>query len=508
MLNKDKRKVIVSLFEEGRKKKEIARLLNITPQTVRRILVMGADRTIVPRTDKKSIDLDLLRRLYARCDGYIQRMYELLNEDEKIEKIGYSTLTRLIRENGIGQENPERCHQVPDLPGEEMQHDTTVYNLKLGTISRKVICSALYLRYSKMRYIKFYPVFNRFLMKCFFYEALTFWGYTAKNCVIDNTNLAILHGTGQAATINPEMVVFARPLGFEWLAHEKGHANRKAGKERNFWTIETNFLPGRFFQSIEDLNRQGLEWATVKYAQRPLSKTHLIPVSLFEEEKTYLLKLPAYIEPPSIPHKRDIDEYGYIAFNANYYWIPGKGRGTVSIIEYPDRLKIFSPGQEAIEYLLPAWGTRNNKFTPPGAKTNPYEPKNIKKTCDEEEKRLRTKGEIYSRYLDFIKSNRSGIKQKPKLIRQLYLFSKKIAPDLFAQTIARALKFHISNIETIMRIAEQFLHKDFYQEPELFPNNDYEKRESYQKGRWSKEVAPDYYQKLLDEKEKDTKDKE
>ena len=38
----------------------------------------------------------------------------------------------------------------------------------------------------------------------------------------------------------------------------------KAGEERSFWTVETNFLPGRAFQSLEDLNAQALAWATVR----------------------------------------------------------------------------------------------------------------------------------------------------------------------------------------------------------------------------------------------------
>jgi len=502
MLTEDRRKAIKALFEEGRKKKEIARLLNTDPQTVRRVLSVGAARSEdVSRTDKKVIDLELLRRLYAQCDGYIQRVHELLSEDEKTEKIGYSTLTRLIRKNGIGQESILRCHQVPDIPGAEMQHDTTVYKLKLGTDFRTVICSALYLRYSKMRYIKFYPCFNRFLMKCFLYEALVFWGYSAKQCVIDNTNLAVLYGTGTEAVFNPEMLVFAKPFGFTWLAHEKGHANRKAGEERNFWTIETNFLPGREFNSIEDLNRQGFEWATTQYAKRPLSKTRLIPVDLFEEEKNHLIRLPAFVEPPSVPYQREIDEYGYVAFNANYYWVPGKARGQVTVIEYPDKLKIFPPGQESIEYPLPAWGVRNQKFTPAGAKTNPYEPRHIKKPCIEEEKQLRAKGEVCSRYLDFIKSETTHLQQKANFIRQLFQFSKNITPDLFSRTIERAIKYRITSIETLRRMAGQLLRTGFCQEPYTLPGNDYENREAYQEGRWSDETIPDFCQKLPEEKE-------
>ena len=105
-----------------------------------------------------------------------------------------------------------------------------------------MIASLLYLRYSKRKYLKFYRVFNRFAMKCFLHEALMFWGYSAPNNMIDNTNLARLRGTGKHAIIVPEMEAFARRYGFQFICHEIGHSNRKAGEERGFWTTETNFF--------------------------------------------------------------------------------------------------------------------------------------------------------------------------------------------------------------------------------------------------------------------------
>ena len=89
-----------------------------------------------------------------------------------------------------------------------MQHDTTVYQIELGGRRIKVVASLIYLRYSKRRYLKFYRAFDRFAMKCFFHQALSFWGYCARQCIIDNTNLARLRGTGAQAVINPEMEAF------------------------------------------------------------------------------------------------------------------------------------------------------------------------------------------------------------------------------------------------------------------------------------------------------------
>jgi hypothetical protein len=146
----------------------------------------------------------LIASLHGQCDGYAKRIHEKL-EEEHGKKIGYSTLTAKIRELEIGKPINQRCSQVPDQPGAEMQHDTSEYQLKIGEKTVKVIASLIYFRYCKVRYLKFYRYFNRFTMKCFFHEALMYWGYSAPFCIIDNTNLARLRGIGKNAVIVPEM---------------------------------------------------------------------------------------------------------------------------------------------------------------------------------------------------------------------------------------------------------------------------------------------------------------
>ncbi len=450
----ERRKTVRMLFDEGKSKKEIARLLNMSVKTVRKI-ISGED--VRPeRRCSLEVDVNLLAEIYSQCDGFASRMQEVLKEKHGIE-MKYSTLTRHLRTHGIGQKVNKRVHHFGDIPGAEMQHDTTVYSLEIGGRRRKTVCSGMYLRFCKMRYIKFYFSFNRFRMKCFFHEALTHWKYAAEKCVIDNTNLAVLHGTGSEAEFTPEMVRFARPYGFTWIAHEKGHANRKAGVERVFRTVETNFLPGRTFESMEDLNAQAFEWATERYANRPLSKTKLVPAMLFEQEKPELLKLSPYIEPPSQPHERKIGQYGYVAFDGNYYWVPGKSIGKVPVIEYPGKLRIYPEDEKHIEYPLPAEDTKNAKLAPEGVNTNPYKPRNLKQNSREEEKRLRASGEECSKYVDFINSGESGVRYRFKFIRELYGLMTNMAPSLWNATIERALKYRVTDLEAIARISRQLM---------------------------------------------------
>ena len=496
MIDPDKRKAIYCLHEEGMGIREISRRLRVNRNTVRAIIEQKGSVPDAPRKDKKEIDPELLRRLYAECKGWVQRIHEKLQEQEKIH-VGYSTLTRMIRELDLGQPRMRRCDRVPDEPGAEMQHDTSPYTLKIGDKRLRVVGSLLYFRYSKIRYLKFYRSFNRFKMKCFFHEALSFWGYASGVCIIDNTSLARLRGSGKNALIEPEMERFALQYGFRFVCHEIGHANRKAGNERSFYTVETNFFPGRVFETLEDMNRQAFEWATVRMAGRAVGKTRLLPSKAFEYERQYLFQVPTYVPPPYLEHKRGTDQYGYAAFEGNFYWVPGSSRVDVTVLQYSECLKIYHKRKLLIEYPLPADGVRNELFSPPGQPKPRYQPKDRKKPTEGEEKKLKSLAEEVEAYLSFVLSQK-GI-QKHRFIRRLYAFHQKLSLPLFVKTVQRALKYRITDIQTLERIAILQLREGNYELPLVEPNGEFRNRKSYLEGRLSDEVDLSKYDDMMED---------
>jgi transposase len=224
MIEPEKRKAIFLLHQEGMPVREISRRLSLGRNTVRRIIAQEGRASA--RVFTPDVDPELLRRLYAQCNGYVQRAWEKLQEEHGV-KIKYSTLTRWLRLLGISLPPASRCDRVPDEPGAEMQHDTSPFTIALGSRPTKLQASLLYLRYSKRRYLQFYRVFDRFQMKCFLHRALLHWGYSPPVCIIDNTNLARLRGLGAQAVIVPEMEAFAKSYAFRFICHARGHSDRK-----------------------------------------------------------------------------------------------------------------------------------------------------------------------------------------------------------------------------------------------------------------------------------------
>jgi transposase len=478
MIATDKRKAIFLLHQEGMPASEIARKLGVSRNTVRDIIRQGGVRPPRVRTDKKRLDEELLRRLYHQCQGRVVRVHEKLAEEEGIA-VCYPTLTRMLRELGVSTPQKVRCERVPDEPGLEMQHDTTVYQVELAGRRTKLVASLLYLRYSKRRYLKFYRAFDRFKMKCFFHQALTFWGYSARQCIIDNTNLARLRGTGSQALMVPEMEAFAREYGFIFRCHALKHPNRKAGEERSFWTVETNFLPGRAFQSLEDINQQAFQWSTSRMDNKPQGRAQLIPAKVFEHECQYLLRLPAHLPAPYRDHHRGTDQYGFTAFGVNYYWVPGTKREDIKLLEYEDRLKIYQHGQCLAEYPLPPDGVKNQRFSPPGQPASGH-PQNRKHPTETEEKHLRALAPAVNAYLDFALPTK-GI-QRHDFIRRLLALSRRMSVELLTQSLERARKYRITSLETVERIALLYLQQGTGQLPLAEVDAHLTQRPAYQEG--------------------------
>ena len=479
MIAPDKRKAIYLLHQGGMTDQEISRRLGVSRNTVHVIIEQQGIMPLIQRK-KQEIDEELLRRLYTACDGYAQRVHEKLTEEEGVE-VTYPTLTRMLRDMGLSKPQKARCDRVPDEPGAEMQHDTTVYWITLAGKRVKLIASIIYLRYSKRRYLKFYRAFNRFKMKCFLHEALMFWGYAARECIIDNTNLARLIGTGADAVIVPEMVAFAKQYGTRFVCHAINHPNRKAGNERSFWTTVTNFFPGRTFEGLEDLNRQAFEWATVRIENRPQAKTGLITAKAFEHERDYLVKLPAHLPAPYRIHARGTDQYGYIAFAGNYYWVPGTKRDEIKVLEYSDQLKLYKAGECLADYSLPADGVKNERFSPEGLPEPRHKPNNRKKPTQQEEKRLRAMAESVDAYLDFALKPK-GI-QRHGFIRKLFALSRKTTPALFITSIERAHKYKITDIATVERIVVLNMTAGASTLPFAEIDEDFRQRDTYREGR-------------------------
>jgi hypothetical protein len=254
----------------------------------------------------------------------------------------------------------------------------------------------------------------------------------------------------------------------------------KAGEERSFWTVETNFLPGRTFQNLEDLNQQALEWSTVRMEQRPQGKGRLIPAQAFAHEQNFLLALPPHLPAPYQIHERSIDQYGYVAFDANYYWAPAELHGDLTVLEYDQHLVLCQGRQRLLEYPLAPDGVRGQIFAPKDAPPPRGQPPNRKHSSTQEEAHLRALDPAVGVYLDFCLQS-PGL-QRHLFLRRLFLFSRRLTPELFVASVRRARQYRITRLDVLERIAQLLLTQGLFEPITPAIDETFRQRDTYQQG--------------------------
>src|SRR5215472_13858864 len=339
MLSQSQRTTILELNSQGVSKRQIARVLGLSRQAVRRVLRSNSPQ--VPelhRPEKAEPYRQQILELFATCKGNLVRVHEELTASGAV--LSYPALTAFCRRHGIGQAPPVPAGQYHFEAGEEVQHDTSPHELELGGKRRKVQTASAVLCYSRMLFFQCYPTFQRFDCKVFLTDALRYFSGATARVMIDNTHVVVLRGTGRDMVPVPEMAAFAERLGFQFVAHAIGNANRSGRVERPFHFIEHNFLAGRKFSRWQDLNQQAREWCDKVNATY---KKHIraIPRELFAVERLQLKPLPAWIPEVYRLHPRLVDIEGYVALHTNRYSVPVEWIGRrVEVRETKDKIEI------------------------------------------------------------------------------------------------------------------------------------------------------------------------
>ena len=340
MLDQTTRAAILRLRLEGHGSRSIATALGISRNAVREVLRAGtAEVPRIERPEMGDAHRDDIVGLYDDCKGNLVRVHEKLRDAGAT--LSYQALTAFCRRHGIGREPVKPSGQYHFGPGEEMQHDTSPHDAKIGGKLRRVQTASLVLCYSRMIYIQLYSSFTRFICKLFLADAVRYFAGAAHRCMIDNTHVVVLHGTGKDMVPVPEMASFADRYGFAFAAHEKGDANRSARVERPFDFIENNFLAGRDFRDLDDLNAQALVWCDRTNATH---RRHLraSPRELYAVEHSRLSPLPIWVPDVYLLHHRIVDVEGYVTVNGARYSAPWQLIGRpVEVRETKAEIQIF-----------------------------------------------------------------------------------------------------------------------------------------------------------------------
>ena len=349
MLDQSIRNAILTLHRKGLGVRTIARTMKLSRGAVRDVVQAGtAEVPRLARVEKGEPHEELIRELHVRCSGNLVRVHEELVAAGAT--LSYQALTGFCRRHGIGYEPPKPSGRYVFEPGQEMQHDTSPQLAHIGGAVRRIQTASLVFCFSRMRFIQLYPTFNRFICKLFLHDALQYFGATSRDCMIDNTHVVVLKGSGAQMVPVPEMAAFAERYGFRFVAHEKGDANRSAHVERGFDHVERNFLAGREFADFAHANREAIAWCD-RVNQKTRRELHASARELFAKEQPHLVPLPAWVPEVYVLHHRIVDIEGYVHASGHIYSVPYQLIGRrVEVRETKDAVLVFDGPRMVAEH--------------------------------------------------------------------------------------------------------------------------------------------------------------
>ena len=396
-----------------------------------------------------------MREVFKNAKGNVVRVREILKDHG--HTVPYSTLTRIVRNLDLREDQKVRAGTYTFGPGEEMQHDTSPHQVEIDGKKVKAQCAGLVLAYSRRLFIQYYPAFTRFEARVFLDAAFRFMDGVCPRCIIDNTSVIVAHGSGPDAQIAPEMERFGGIFGVRFVPHAVGDADRKARIERNFAYAEQNFLAGRTFSGWHDVNEQARRWCREVANQKEKRSLGMSPDAAYLMEKPHLAPLPPFIPPVYQTFYRTADVAGYVQVDTNRYSVPERLIGKeVEIHKLWERIEVFFKNQKVADHprLL---DRRETRITAPAHHAPLHRPH---EGPSREEKALLGEHAWLDAFVKELKQRVSG--RGVRALARLLDLKRTYPAEAFEKAIGEALHYGLYDLSRLEQIILAHVAGDFF----------------------------------------------
>ena len=356
---------VKQLFSSGLNKSQISRKLGIYRGTVRRYLSMS---------EAEFVQSNIYHREYNhKLDAYEDSIVSWLKDtpylsssqiedrlkehypdyDAVCSKTVYNYVTHLRAKHTLPKypEDHPRCYeQVPESPyGESAQVDFGERYMKTSTGAPvKVYFFAMVLCRSRYKFVYFSRIpFNTALTVYAHELAFQYFGGKPQQIIYDQDKVLLRDENLGDLILTRGFSRFKGEQHFECVFCRKSDPESKGKVENVVKYVKGNFLRGRQFSTIENLNGQGLAWLARTGNGSLHHGIHRIPADVFEEERPFLTP---YTGVPTAPkeelHPHKVRKDNTVSYRCNYYTVPTgtyTGReSTVFLEEKDSRLLIYS----------------------------------------------------------------------------------------------------------------------------------------------------------------------
>jgi transposase len=287
---------IKALHLQGHSIRAIVEMTGLARNTIRKVLrgQHTLKRRSAPRPGKLDPFKDYLRQRVAEHPLSAVRLID------EIRPMGYEGSLVTLRRFLASLRDRQRAHAKVTLrfetpPGQQAQADWGFCGRLLNS-SGQPCCVYVFtyvLCYSRMLFIRFTTSMKMAQLIACHQEAFAAFGGWPHEVLYDNMK-QVRTGPGR---LNEQFLDFAGHHGFTPKTCRPYRARTKGKVERMVDYVKDNFLLGRTFAGLDDLNGQGQAWLAQTANVRIHGTTGQRPVDLFEQERGLLVPLgsvPAY----------------------------------------------------------------------------------------------------------------------------------------------------------------------------------------------------------------------
>lgn len=238
-------------------------------------------------------------------------------------------------------------------PGVQGQVDLSFYTVLLSGEPTPVTCFSFVLGYSRWHYVRFFLHADVHTVCHSHVLAFEEAGGVPHEILYDRMKQVVLESHRDGVVYHPLFERLAQHYGFRAVPLAPGYKEGKGKVENPFRYVEGNFLAGRTFHDLDDLNRQAAKWLTETARVRIHRTTREQPATRLTEEHPALIPLPHQRFEAGVVVTRLVGDDFCVSYETNRYSAPPRFSGrTVSVRVLEGRLSVVIEGETVASHAL------------------------------------------------------------------------------------------------------------------------------------------------------------
>jgi len=325
MINRDKHGAVVELAVQGTPKKAIAKMLGVGIKSVRRILKREEWKPYRRQPPSKVVLTGFEDFVTRRAPEVGFNCVVLLRELRLLGYTGgYPAVQRFVKPlRDAFRRDAEATLRFETAPGLQGQVDWGSTNVWFAERRVRVHFFALVLGYSRRLFARAYPNERMANLLAGHEAAFAWFGGTPRELLYDNPKTMVDGRDAETGEVelNGTFRDFVRHYGYRARFCHPYRARTKGKIERGVGYVKNNFLIGRRFNDLSDLNRSMEEWLTTEADVRIHGTTGMRPIDRFQQENLVNL---AHVPPYRLERvlRRQVPNDARVCFKTNRYSVP------------------------------------------------------------------------------------------------------------------------------------------------------------------------------------------